>query len=70
MVVKEKVRFLGPLELFASYIGNYSVKHNYSASFIAKICDYAYRMSQVSDPSLQMIGILIEIKNYKEYILE
>lgn len=69
-VLANTTLFNGDFELFASYIGNYSVKHNYSASFIAKICDYAYRMSQVSDPSLQMIGILIEIKNYKEYILE
>ena len=70
VVMSNMTLFNGDFELFASSIGNYALKHNYSASFIGKVCEYAYRMSQVSDPSLQMIGILIEIKNYKEYILE
>lgn len=54
----------GDYEILVSAISNYAIMLNINPEFIAKSCNYAYRMSQVTDPSLQMYGLIVEMQKY------
>jgi len=53
--------FSGDYEIFASSLMESVMRNGYSHTTIPMIADSAYRMSQVTDPSLQMIGLLISL---------
>lgn len=53
--------FSGDYEIFASSLMESVMRNGYSHITIPMIADSAYRMSQVTDPSLQMIGLLISL---------
>ena len=53
--------FSGDYEVFASSLMESVIRNGYSHLTIPMIAEYSYRMSQVTDPSLQMIGLLISL---------
>ena len=53
--------FNGDYEIFASALMESVMRNSYNHAVIPLISDSAYRMSQVTDPSLQLIGLLISL---------
>ena len=61
MVLTNSHIFSGDYELMIGALADVVVRKDLDPSIIPILSDYAYKMSQVTDPSLQMIGAIITL---------
>lgn len=61
MVLTNSHVFRGDYELMAGALADSAVRNNLNPEIIPLMSECAYRMSQVTDPSLQMIGAIVSL---------
>lgn len=61
MVLTNSHVFNGDYELMVGALAESAIRKDLDPSIITTLSEYAYRMSQVTDPSLQMIGAIISL---------
>ena len=53
--------FNGDYEIMISAIADSVIRKNLNPEIIPELSEFAYRMSQVTDPSLQMVGAIVKM---------
>lgn len=61
-ILSNTSKFNGDYELLISSMSESVIKFNLNSEALAILAESAYRMSQVTDPSLQMIGSLVSLR--------